>query len=129
MVERDDRSLGRLFSELAGETGTLVRQEMELAKAEMTAKARTVGRSTAVIAAGGALAHVGALALTAAIVLGLGAVVPLWLSALVIGVVFVGAGYALVRSGRAAIGAIDPVPQQTMVTLQDGKAWVKEELR
>src|SRR5918998_1553218 len=51
---RDDRSLGELFTELAQETSTLVRQEVNLAKTEMSQKASTAGRHAGVLAAGGA---------------------------------------------------------------------------
>jgi Putative Actinobacterial Holin-X, holin superfamily III len=55
MQGRDDRSLGELFSELAQETSTLVRQEVTLAKIELTHKASTAGRHVGILAAGGAL--------------------------------------------------------------------------
>jgi len=67
-----ERPLGKLFSDLASETGTLIRKEMELAKVEMTHKATLAGRDAAVVASGGAIAGLGAMALIAALILALG---------------------------------------------------------
>jgi formylmethanofuran dehydrogenase subunit B len=49
-MTRDERSIGDLFSELANETGTLIRQEVSLAQAEMTKKATEAGKNAASIA-------------------------------------------------------------------------------
>ena len=43
-MTKEDRSIGDLFSELANETGTLIRQEVSLAQAEMTKKATDAGK-------------------------------------------------------------------------------------
>ena len=52
-IDRDDRSLGELFSELTQETRTLVRQEVDLAKSEMSQKASRLGKDIGFLAAGG----------------------------------------------------------------------------
>jgi len=123
-----ERPLGELFKELAGETGTLVRQEVQLATTELTAKASRAGKDAALIGAGGALAHAGLLVLLAALILGLGTMMPMWTAALVVGVVVIGVGYALVQKGIHALKQIDPAPAQTIRTLKEDKLWVKEQL-
>jgi hypothetical protein len=123
-----ERPLGELFAELANETGTLVRQEVKLATAEMTAKAKSAGKDAALIGAGGALAHAGLLVILAALVLGLGTLIPMWAAALLVGLIVIGAGYALVQSGLTALRRIDPVPQQTVATIHEDKQWAKKEL-
>lgn len=125
----DDRSLGDLFSKLASQTGVLVRKEVQLATAEMTDKAKSLGKDAALVAAGGVVAHVGLLALTAALVVGLGNVVPLWLSALIVGAVAVVAGYALVQAGLSAMKRVDLTPHETIETLKEDQAWVKEQIK
>ena len=52
-MTKDERSIGDLFSELANETGTLIRQEVALAQAEITQKATDAGKNAASIAIGG----------------------------------------------------------------------------
>jgi hypothetical protein len=125
--QEDTRSLGELFSELANETTTLVRQEIQLVRTEMTQKATQAGKDVGMIGAGGALAYAGLLALIAALIIGLGELIPLWLSALIVGLVVVGVGYMLIQRGLTALKQIDPKPQQTIQTLQEDKEWVKEQ--
>jgi hypothetical protein len=66
MQGRDDRTLGELFAELAQETTTLVRHEVNLAKVEMSEKASRAGKHVGFLAAGGAVAYAGLLAILAA---------------------------------------------------------------
>ncbi len=126
---RDDRSLGELFAELAQETGTLVRQEVELARVELGQKASRVGRDIAALAVGGAVAYAGVLALVAAAILALGeAGLPWWLSALIVGLVVAGVGYALVARARTALKQADLAPRQTVETLKEDREWAKEQI-
>ncbi len=126
---RDDRSLGDLFAELAHETSTLVRQEVELARVELSQKVSRVGKDAASLAVGGALAYAGLLAIVAAAILGLGeAGLPWWLSALLVGVVIGGIGYLLVDRARSAIKEADLAPRRTAETLKENREWAKEQL-
>ena len=125
--QEDTRSLGELFAELASETTNLVRQEIQLAKTEISQKATSAGKDVGMIGAGGALAYAGLLALMAALIIGLGQVIPMWLSALIVGLVVVGIGYMLIQRGLTALRSIDPTPRQTLETLQEDKEWAKEQ--
>ena len=119
-TNRDERSLGELFGDLSRETSTLVRQEVTLARTELTQTATQVGKDVGFLAVGGAVAYAGLLALIAAVILVLVAVgLPAWLSALIVGVVVAGVGYALVRQGLAALKGVDMAPRRTMETLKD----------
>lgn len=126
---RDQRSLGELFSELANDTSTLVRQEIQLAKTEMTQKASSAGRDAGMIGAGGALAYAGLLAIIAAIIIGLGQLIPMWLSALIVGVVILIIAYVLIRRGQNGLKNLNPLPEQTIETLNEDKEWAKEQTR
>lgn len=115
----DDRSIGELMGDLTRETTQLVRQEINLAKTEMTVKATEVGKDIGLIAAGGVLAFAGFLALVAFLILalerlGLGA----WVSALIVGVVLTGIGGALAMSGLKKLREVDPVPHQAVQALK-----------
>ena len=123
----DDRSLGELFSELSQETTTLIRQEVNLAKTEMSQKASRVGKDVGFMAAGGAVAYAGLLAILAGVIALLGLVIPLWLSALLVGVVVAGLGYFLVRKGLDALKQEDLAPRQTIESLKEDKEWVKDQ--
>jgi hypothetical protein len=123
----DDRSLGELFSELSQETTTLIRQELNLAKTEMSQKAFRVGKDVGFMAAGGAVVYAGLLAILAGVIALLGLVIPLWLSALLVGLVVAGLGYFLVRRGLDALKQEDLAPRQTIETLKEDKEWAKDQ--
>ncbi|MDQ3700848.1 MAG: phage holin family protein, partial [Chloroflexota bacterium] len=111
---KEDRSLGELFTELARETGTLVRQEVQLATTEMTHKASRAARDVGFLAVGGLVAYAGVLALLAAVVLGLAAAgFQPWLAALIVGIVVAVIGYALVQRGLSALKRESLAPRQT----------------
>ena len=119
-----ERSLGDLFGELSRETGLLVRKEVELAKTEMTAKARKAAADIGVAAAGGALIHAGLLVLLATIIIGLSRLgVEPWLSALIVGLLTIGIGYVLVTRGLAGMRQTNIAPTQTIETLKENAQW------
>jgi hypothetical protein len=97
------RSVGELFfSELAFQTSPQVRAELELADAETSAKASMVDRAAALVAGGAAVAMLGSMALLAALIVVLSAAIPLWASALVVGLVVGVGGVAIASSGIRA---------------------------
>jgi hypothetical protein len=126
---KNDRSLGELFSELAQDTSTLVRQEMTLAKTEMSQKASRVGKDVGFLAAGGAVAYAGLLAVLAGVIVLLGQIIPMWLSALLLGLVVAGVGYFLVRKGLEALKREDLAPRQTIETIKEDQQWAKDQTR
>lgn len=127
-VIRQERSLGELFSELSQETSTLIRQEVQLAKAEVTRKATKAGKEVAFMAAGGFVAYAGFLALIAAAIFGVAEFLPLWLSALLIGVIVAGVGYLLLQKGMNGLKEINPAPRRTIETLKEDKEWLKQQV-
>lgn len=130
VVERkEERSIGDLFSQLANETTTLVRQEVQLAKVELGQKATRVGKGVGLIGAAGAVAHAGVLAVVAAVILLLGEHMPYWVAALVVGAVLIGAGYWLIQQQLEALKHVDPVPRATVDTLKQDKEFLKGQLR
>ena len=127
---RDDMSLSELFEELARETSTLIRQEIQLVVAEVRQSTEAIGRSIAFLVAGGAVAYAGLLVILAAVVLALGqAGVTWWLAALIVGAVVAVVGYILVNRAQAelqtAIRALDRIGK----TLQEDEAWLKKQMQ
>jgi hypothetical protein len=126
---RDERSLGDLFSDLSRETTTLVRQEVQLAKAELTQSATEAARGIGMLVAGGAVAYAGLLFLLLAIVFGLiEAGWDAWLSALVVGLVVVAVGAVLVLRARESLKPANLAPRRTVETLKEDQEWVKEQI-
>lgn len=125
-----DRSLGELFSELSRETSTLVRQEVALARTELTAKASQVGRDVGFLAMGGAVAYAGLLAIIAGIIILIGDLIDnMWLSALIVGLIIAGIGYYLVQKGLSDLKNANLAPEQTIESLKENKEWVQEQTK
>jgi len=125
--QREERSIGELFAELSQKTTTLVRQEIQLAKVEMSQKASRVGKNVGFLLIGGVVAYTGLLAVVAAAIILLGEVIAYWLSAAIIGVVIAAVGAALVVKGANTLRQEEPTPRETVETLQEDKEWLKDQ--
>jgi MFS family permease len=125
-TELDDRSMSELMKTLSDQTTTLVRQEIELAKAEMTAKGKQMG-----IGAGafGGAAVVGLFAfgaLTACFVLALNLAMDGWLAALIVAVVYAAVAGVLALVGRNKTQAgSPPVPERAISSTKEDVEWAK----
>ena len=124
-----DARLATLLGQLFRDAETLLLQELALFRAELGANAGRLATGALVIAAGIAVALIGGLALVAALVALLGAVMPLWLAAALVGVVFCGSGGALILYGRRVIARARLVPRETWRSLRETGEWLGEELR
>lgn len=125
----ENKPLGDLFSDLAGEMSELVRKEVALAKMEVGQKARHIGKNIGYLVVGGAIAYAAMLAIIAGIVMLLDGVMPNWVAAIVVGVVVGIIGWLLIGKARAALEATDITPQQTVETLKEDAAWVKQQIK
>jgi uncharacterized membrane protein YqjE len=121
-----ERPVGELLKQLANETTTLVRQELELAKAEMREKAGKAGPGVGLWGAAGATALLALGSLTAFLILVLDGAMPNWLAALVVGLVYAAIAGLLYASGKSKVAeAGSPVPEQTVETLKEDVQWAK----
>jgi len=122
----EDRSMGELLKALSDQTTTLVRQEIELAKAEMAAKGKQVG-----IGAGafGGAAIVGLFAfgaLTACFIAALATVMATWLAALVVAVLYAAVAGVLALIGRRRTQAgTPPIPERAITSAKEDLEWAK----
>jgi hypothetical protein len=130
-----DRSLGRLVRDLSMDTVTLLRQEIDLARTEISEKVARVGALARSAGIGAGLALGGGLAILAAVILGgisllstfMSVWIAMWLVPLVVGAILAGVGYAMIRS------ALDTdrqslVPRKTAESLQENKEWLKSRI-
>ena len=123
-------SLGELFKRLTTDTGELVRQEVNLARAEMRQAGATLARDGTKIGIALVLALAGVLALTAFLIIALGnAFDNYWLAALIVGVVFLAIGGFMARNAVNDVKRRGLKPEETIGTLQEDKAWAKQEAR
>ena len=127
-IVKDERSLGDLFSELAGETSLLVRQEVALAQVELTEKATRTGKNVGFLVVGGAVAYAALLAVLAAVIIGLSNFIPAWASALIVGVIVAIVAYLLITSALAALKKTDLTPHQTVESIKEDAQWIKNQV-
>jgi len=120
--EKAEASIGQLFGSLASDTSVLVRQELQLAAAEMTQKARTAARNGRLIAAGGVLLHLSGIAALVGILAALRLVLPLWAAAAIVAVVLAGISALTMHAGMRALRELDPLPTDTLSTLRPDRA-------
>jgi hypothetical protein len=125
---KEERSLGELFSDLANDTGTLIRQEVALAQVELTNKATSVGKNVGYLVVGGAVAYAAVLALMTAVIIGLSYFIPAWASALIVGVAVGIAAYVMISSALAALKKTDLAPRETVETLKEDAQWLKNQV-
>lgn len=132
-VEHTDgrRSIGLLLRELAEGSASLVRQEFELVRAEVTGLVVALGRGTALVALGAVLALLGLLALVTGLVL-----LPgdqwlrdqYWLAALIVAVLASVVAFVFVRRGMHQLAPQQLAPDQTVATLKEDREWLKRQL-
>ena len=129
-VTNDNRTLGEMFAELSREIRTLVHQEIQLARTELTEKVSLLGKGVGFVIGGGLVAYGGLLAIIAAIVLALIAMgLPAWAAALLGGALVTGAGYLLIRAGLAALRPDQLTPHQTIETLKEDAQWLRSQTK
>ena len=125
-----DRSLGELLKQLSEQTTRLVHQELELAKAELQQKGKQAGTGAGLFGGAGAFGLAALGALTACFILALNAVMPAWLAALIVAVVYGIIAFVLVKQGQARMKrAVPPVPTQTIETVKEDVEWAKTQMR
>jgi len=132
-TQGQSRSLVGLFSDLFRETSTLVHEEAQLAKAEISEKVSQLGAGVAAIAAGGAILFAGFIVLLFAAVNALAMFLPpehaAWLAPLIIGLIVMVAGYLSLSKGRKEFKAESLKPSRTMESLRRDTQLVKEHLK
>jgi MFS family permease len=122
----EDRPVAELLRTLSDQTTTLVRQEIELANAEMTAKGKQIGMGAGAFGAAGVVGLYAVGAVTACLILALSTVVAGWLAALIVGVVYaiVAGVLALVGKKKTQAGA-PPVPERAISSTKEDVEWAK----
>ena len=128
--ELTDRSTGELLKQLSNETTTLVKQEIDLMKAELAEKAKPAGLGAGMFGAAG-LFGVGAfLALTAFFIALIDGALPIWAAALIVAAVYAAIAAVLVLTGKQKVKDATPVaPEQTMESVKEDVQWAKTRAR
>lgn len=128
--ELRSHSTGELVKQLSEQTTTLVRKEIELARAELTEKGKVAGQGAGMF---GGAAVVGLLALgalTAAVIVLLDKAMDLWVAALVVAVLYAAIAAVMAMSGRDRVKqGMPPAPEQTVETVKEDVQWAKSQAK
>ena len=124
-VDARERGIGELVKDLASQTSTLVRQEIQLAQAEVTQKGKVAGKGAGMLG-GAAVAGLLALgALTAALIALLDKAMATWVAALIVMALWAIVAFALAKAGQKALQQATPPAPQTVETVKEDIQWAK----
>ena len=129
MMQKDERTLGDLISQLASDTGTLVRQEVRLVVAETRHNLSSGLQSVTWLAAGAAVAAVGVLVLVAALVLVLSIWLPAWLAAIIVGIGLCAVGLPVANYGLTELKKVEIAPDDSIASIKESTEWLKEQIK
>jgi hypothetical protein len=120
-----ERPIGELVKDLSSQTSTLVRKEIELARAELQQKGKVAGKGAGMLA-GAAVAGLLALgALTAALIALLDKAMATWVAALIVMALWAIVALVLAKSGQKALQSATPPAPQTVETVKEDIQWAK----
>jgi uncharacterized membrane protein YqjE len=123
-----DKSLGELFSDLSRETSHLFRQEVQLAKTEISANIARVVKNAVMLVVAVFLALFAMQALLAAAILALVPVVGPWQAALIVAGVLLVVAAILVMMGLSALKKSSLAPKETVQTIREDVQWAKNQM-
>lgn len=127
--ELRSHSTGDLVKQLSEQTTTLVRKEIDLAKAELSEKGKVAGQGAGMF---GGAAVVGLLALgvlTAMILALLDRAMDFWVAALIVTVLYGAIAAVLAMSGRDRVKQVTPPAEQTVETVKEDVQWAKSQAK
>ena len=121
-----ERPVGELVKELSEQTSRLVRQELELARAELTEKGRRAAIGAGMFGGAGLFGLFAFAALTACFILALDLVVAGWLAALIVAAVYGAIAGVLALTGKTNVQeATPPAPEQAIDSVKEDVRWTK----
>lgn len=120
-----DRSVGELLKQLSEETSTLVRQELALARAELTEQGKRAGTGAGMLGGAGVAGLLTLGALTTTVIALLDLAMATWVAALIVTVVWGAVAGALALQGRNRIKEATPPAPQTVETVKEDVRWAK----
>lgn len=122
----ETRSLGDIVGDIAGDLTTLVKQQLDLAKAEAKTEAAKAGKGAGLLAGAGVAGHLMLLFVSLALMFLLGSWMDLGWAALIVGVLWALAAAVLAQTGRRGLTTINPTLETTQRTLKEDVQWAKQ---
>jgi len=120
-----EQPIGDLLKQLSQETTTLVRKELELAKAEVTEKGKQAGVGVGMFGGAGVAGLLGLGSLTAFLIALLATAMEVWIAALIVTVLWAAVAGVLALMGRNKVQEATPPAPQTVETIKEDVQWAK----
>jgi tetrahydromethanopterin S-methyltransferase subunit C len=125
-----DQPISEVVKTLSEEASTLIRQELNLAKAELAQKAKNAGVGVGLMGAAYVFLRLTIATATAAAILALAIPLPAWAAALIVTILWLVIALVLILLGRSRLKrGLPPVPQQTIETVKEDVEWLKSRTR
>lgn len=121
----EDESVGSLVGRLTGDLSKLMRQELDLAKAELRAEATKAAKAGGLLGAAGFAALMVAIFASITLMWALGSSMALHWAALIVTLLWALLGAILFVVGRGKLSEVNPKPEQTVQSLKEDKQWVQ----
>jgi type IV secretory pathway TrbD component len=122
-----ERPIGDLLGSFAQDTTTLMSQEIELARAEITVQVKRAGTGAGLFGGAAVMALAGLGALTACAIVALALVLDAWLAALIVGAALLAVGGVLALMGRSRMKEVaPPVPERALRSVRQDIGAVQE---
>jgi len=120
-----ERPLGELVKDLSTQTSTLVRKEIELARAEVQQQGKTAGKGIGMLVGGAVFGLLALIALTAALIALLDKAMDTWIAAAIVMVLWAIVAAVLAKAGQGALKRATPPAPQTVETVKEDVQWAK----
>jgi uncharacterized membrane protein YqjE len=120
-----EKSVPELLKELSAETSTLVRKELELARAELQEQGKRAGKGAGLLGGAGVGALLALGALTATVIAALDTFMATWLAALIVTLIWAAVAGVLALQGRNKLREATPAAPQTVETVKEDVRWAK----
>ncbi|KUH40320.1 hypothetical protein ATE80_02580 [Streptomyces kanasensis] len=120
-----DTSIGDLISDISADVSQLVRDEIELAKAEIKEESTKAGKAMGMLGGAGYAGHLVLLLGSLTLIFALGNVMDLAWAALIVTALWAVVGAVLYTTGRKRMRTVNLKPEQTMESLKEDARWAR----
>ncbi len=135
--QTDERSLADLIRELRDESGVLLKQQVAMAKTEMSETASLVGRNVGKLIVGGAVGFLAVIFLLLAVTGGLALMLmatelelhAIWIAPLIVGIIIAAIATVMITRAKQTLANASLVPRKTIETLKDDKQWAQAKVQ
>ncbi|MCW2777234.1 MAG: hypothetical protein JWN17_959 [Frankiales bacterium] len=122
-------SVGQLVGQVTNDLSTLMRQEIALARAEITEEAKKAAKGAGALGAAGYLGYLASIFASLTLMFVLDTFLPIWAAALIVTALYGLIAFVLFSKGKKQLKTVDPTPRQTVETLKEDVQWAKDQTR